>query len=172
MKLNYPCILALFVVTNWHLTATAEESVVVAAMETKTDVAPRAAHLRLVNLPSLEFGLRAAFRCAGDAESLTLSVADSYETLGKDALADQRSAEVSLRVPALQIALAASNSFCLKDDATSSDELVVPGMATVHASLRCRDEHGLRVHFASAPLQVRLRCDRGQNEDQDPSPDR
>lgn len=172
MNFNRPSILALFVVANCIPAAFAGENVTVAAKETEAVVAPRAAQLRLVNLPTLDFSLRATIKCAGEAESLTLSIADSYTTLDKEAITDQRSADALVTVPSSQLALAASSSFCIKDDETSTDELLVPGMATAHASLRCANDSGVTVHFASAPLQVRLRCHRPSDEDQDSLPDK
>jgi len=173
MNINRVSILALFVATGYIPTAFAGESVVVAAKETEVVVEPRAANLRLIDLPALDFSLYAAMECNGTAESLTLSVADTYTTLGQDAIADQRSADILLTVPAHQLTLAASSSFCLTDDLASMDEeLLVPGLATAHASLRCRNEDVVTVHFASAPLQVRLRCSHPSTEDQDPSSDR
>ncbi len=174
MKLNRQSILALFIVAVYVPTAIAGESVVIAAQETEATLVPRAPNMQLVDLPAMEFGLRATIKCSGTAESLTLSVADSHVTLDTDALADQGSAEVALTVPARQIALAASGNFCLKDDgdAGRGDELLVPGVATAHASLRCSNEGRTSVHFASAPLQVRLHCARTEDEDQEPSPDR
>ncbi|MDH5454618.1 MAG: hypothetical protein OEY37_01020 [Gammaproteobacteria bacterium] len=174
MKLKRQSILALFVAAVYVPTAMAGESVVIAAQEATATLVPRAPKMQLVNLPALDFGLRAAIKCSGTAESLTLSVADSHVTLDKDALADRRSAEVTLTVPARQIALAASGNFCVADDddAERSDELLVPGMATAHASLRCNNEGRISVHFASAPLQVRLHCSRTGAEDQEPPPDR
>jgi hypothetical protein len=172
MNINRASILTLFVAAAYIPTAVAGESVVIAAKEAEIVVAPRAANLRLIELPALDFDLRAAIRCTGTAESLTLSVADTFTTLGRDAITDQRSANVILTVPAPQLALAASSGFCLKDDLESADELLVPGLATAHASLRCSNENGATVHFASASLQVRLRCDRPSTEDQDSSSDR
>jgi len=172
MNINRLSILALFVATGYIPLAFAGESVVVAAKEAEVVVAPRAANLKLIELPALDFGLRATIMCTGTAESLTLSIADTYTTLGQDVIADQRSADVLLTVPVPQLALAASSGFCLKDDLASTDELLVPGLATAHASLRCRNEDGVTVHFASAPLQVRLRCSRPSTEVQDSSSDR
>jgi hypothetical protein len=172
MNINRASILALFVATGYIPIAFAGESVVVAAKETEVVVEPHAADLRSIDLPALDFGLRAAIECTGTAESLTLSVADTYTTLVQDAIADQRSADILLTVPARQLALAASSNFCLKDDLASTDELLVPGLATAHASLRCRNEDSVTVHFASAPLQVRLRCGRPSTEDQDPPSDK
>lgn len=172
MNLNRAPILALFLAGIYIPTADAGESVVIAARETQAVVTPGAAHLRLIELPALDFGLRAAFNCTGTAESLTLSVADTYKTLGEDTISGERSAEAVLSVPAHQLALAAGNRFCLADDSSSADELLVPGLATAHASLRCRNDEGVTVHFTSAPLQVRLRCERPPTEDQDPSLDK
>jgi hypothetical protein len=172
MNINRASIVALFVAASYISTAFASESVVVAAAEAEIVVTPRSANLKLIELPALDFDLRATISCSGTAESLTLSIADTYTTLGQDAIADEPSAEVRLTVPAPQISLAASRGFCLRDDLASTDELLVPGLATAHASLRCRNEDSVTVHFASAPLQVRLRCSRPSTEDQDPSPDR
>jgi hypothetical protein len=172
MNINRVSILALFVATSYIPTAFGGESVAVAAEEAEIVVAPRAANLKLIELPALDFALRATFECTGMAESLTLSVADTYTTLGQDAIADQRSANLLLTVPAPQLSLAASSSFCLRDDLASANELLVPGLATAHASLRCRTDEGVTVHFASAPLQVRLNCGRPSTEDQGPPSDR
>jgi len=172
MNLIRPSILTLFLAASYFPTAIAGESVMIMAKETEASVPPRSARLKLVNLPTLEFGMRASFKCAGEAESLTLSIADTFRTLLADAITDQRSAEIALSVPAGQLALAASSTFCLQDDPGGTDELLVPGFATAHASLRCRNDAGVTVYFASAPLQVRLSCQRPSSENQSSSPDR
>ena len=143
--------------------------IVVAAPETTAVVPARSAHLKLVNLPALKFGLRAAFKCKGEPVSVTLSIADTHTTLRQEELAEQRAAEATLTVPPRQLALAASSRFCIDDEADTSDELLVPGLATAHASLRCADDDGESVHFASAPLQVRLICQRRPDDVQAPS---
>ena len=157
--------LALIVTTS--IPANAENEIVVAAQETEVRVAPRAAHLRLVNLPALEFALRAAYRCRGEAISLTLSVSDTVRTLARDVLADQRAAEVSLAVPAQQVAMADSGGFCVAGDPDSANELRIAGFTTAAASLRCSHDGNDSVRYASAPLTVRLVCARG--EDQEPA---
>ena len=173
MKLCSPPIVALIsaalatlAVANAGLAA---GDIVVAARETTAMVTPRTADLKLVNLPSLEFGLRAAFKCKGEPVSVTLSVADTHRTLRREDLADERAVEVSLTVPPDQLALAASSRFCIADDPETADELLVPGLATASASLRCAGDDGDSLHFASAPLQVRLVCARPAAEDQAPS---
>lgn len=147
--------------------AAADDGIIVAARETTAVVTPRAADLPLVNLPALEFALRAAIRCTGNPVSLTFSIADTFTTLDSESLGDQRAAETTLTVPPLQLALVSSSRFCLADDDASTNELVVPGMATAHASLTCLDDGRRAVHFASAPLQVRLSCERAPDDDQE-----
>lgn len=160
-------IVALFGATFAALTlpVQADGDIVVAARETQAVVAPRSPRLRLVNLPALEFALRAAIKCKGEPVSVTLSVSDTFRTLTGDDLDTERAAETILRVPARQLALAASSRFCITDDPESADELLVRGFATVHASLRCLADDSTSAHFASAPLQVRLKCAREPEED-------
>jgi hypothetical protein len=165
-------ILALFIAAIATPCAYADGSLMVAAQQAEAVVAPRATHLKLVNLPALDFRLRASLSCPGNAESLTLSVADTVTTLNGDDLSEQTSAEASLRVPAQQVALAASSHFCLAEDPASADELTVAGLVTAHASLRCSDDDRSSAHFASVPLVVRLVCIRETVEDQEPSPER
>ena len=140
-----------------------------AAQETQAAVAPAAADRRLVDLPRLEFALRAAIRCKGRPVSLTFSVADTFVTVAAAELEKQRAVESVLTVPPGQLALAASSRFCIDEDGESIDELLVPGFATAHASLQC--EHGEKrsMHFASAPLQVRLNCARAPDAPQESS---
>ena len=151
-------------------TAAADSAVVIAAHETRVSVAPRSARLRLVNLPAIKFGLRAAVRCSGLATSLTLSIADTFESMDAKRLDGERAVETTLTVPPRQLALAASRQFCISDDDNSVNELLVPGFVTAHASLRCEKNGVASMHFASAPLQLRLTCERPPaNENQDPS---
>lgn len=147
--------------------AVADSEIIVAAQQSEVRVAPRAAHLRLVNLPALEFALRAAYRCRGEVISLTLSVSDTVQTLARDVLADQRAAEVRLAVPARQVAMADSGGFCVADDPDSANEMHIAGFATAAASLRCSRDGADSVSYASAPLTVRLVCAR--DEDQEPA---
>ncbi len=176
MKLNLNAILAPFLPAMAVLVVSAPAAgsgdIVVAAQETTAVVSPRPAGLKLVNLPVLEFGLRAAFRCKGEPVSVTLSVADTHATVRQEKLAEKRSAEAKLQVPPRQLALAASTRFCVADDPETSNELLVAGLATAHASVRCAGEAGESVHFASAPLQVRLICGREPDADQVPSDER
>lgn len=166
-------ILALFAATTVVSPVIADSEIVVAAQETGAEVTPRHTEVRLITLPSLTFQLRAAIHCKGEPVSVTLSVADTFSTQDRDQLAGQRAAEASLTVPARQLPMAASSRFCVEDDHDSEDELLIPGFATAHASLRCENETGVTVHYASAPLSVRLSCARNPSaSDQESSLDR
>ena len=165
-------ILALFLVTVCVSPAVPDGNIVIAAQETEATVAPRPESLRLVNLPALTFSLRAAIHCKGEPVSVTLSVADTYRTLIKDELEGQRAAEATLTIPARQLALAATNSFCVKDKPATSDRLLVPGLTTAQASLLCTNEAGTSMHYASVPLQISLICDRASEMTQEPLSER
>lgn len=111
-------------------------------------------------MPALDFEIRATLRCEGRPVSLTLSVADVYLSFGPDSLGDEGRLEATIRVPPDQLALViAGSSFCLGDTAQTGETLLVPGVATAQASLQCASEDGGNsMHFASAPLPLRLTC--------------
>jgi len=160
MNLSRTSILALFVAATAAPVAIADNMIVVAAQEAAATVSPRPARIRVVDLPPLTFELRAAIRCAGDAVSVTVSVADTYVTRDREDLDGQRATEVSMTVPAQQLAMASGQRFCVADDLETEDELLASGFATAHASLRCEDETGVSVHYTSAPLSLKLDCAR------------
>ena len=166
-------IATIFVAVGSFSPAMADGSIVVAARETAVTIAPRAAGLE-VDLPAIEFALRAAIECKGEPVSVTLSVADAFTTIGRDALRDRRAAEALIEVPAGQLALGPNKAFCVAENEGTSDELLLPGFTTVHASLRCTRDDVESLHFASAPLQLRLSCAREPEPDQESSdePDR
>lgn len=160
MKTGRVPILALIAAATLVSPAIADSEIVVAAQETGADVTPLSARMRLVSLPPLTFQLRAAIRCDGVPISVTLSIADTFATQGREQLEGLRATEASLTVPAQQLALAANSHFCIKDDDETGDEMLIPGFATAHASLQCENDSGVTVHYASAPLKVRLSCAR------------
>jgi len=166
-------ILALFLFAVGILDASAEDRVFLAAQEAEAMIAPRGTQQGVAELPALTFDLRVAMECPGETESLTLTVADTFVTLEKEDIGAQLSAETSLSVPASQLTLGPTDNFCVRDDVEeAADELVMPGFLTAFASLRCAGRDGPTMHFASAPLQVRLKCERRSGETQDSSTDR
>lgn len=149
----------------------ADNEIVVTAKEAEAVVKPRLAQTPLIDLPPLTFHLRAAILCTGSPTSVTVSVADTFQTLNHEQLEGQRAAEATLTVPGRQLKLAASRHFCIKDDEETGDEILIPGFATAHASLQCESDAGVTVHYASAPLSLSLRCalDSGESDQVLPS---
>jgi len=135
------------------------------AEETRTEVL-QLQHGR-IRLPSLQFSVHARFNCKGEAvaESITISVADALERYvpqqGDEAL------EALITIPGNQIAAVATGDFCV--DGGDGGELLLTGAATAQVSLRCRDERGSSIRYASLRLPVRLVCK--QDEIQEPSAD-
>lgn len=170
MTLSRVPILTLFATVAVSTSALADDGLGLAARDTTAVVQPRSARLRVIDLPDLEFALRAVLRCAGEPVSLTFSIADTLVTLGGEELQEQHAAEATLTVPAQQITLAASKRFCVAGDDESGDELLVPGLATAHVSLHCSTDGRLSAHFASAPLNLRLSCERASEAGQEASP--
>jgi hypothetical protein len=170
MTLSRLPILTLFAIVTAPGSAIASDSLILDVRDTTAVVQPRSARLRVIDLPDLEFALRAVLRCAGQPVSLTFSIADTLATLDSGALQDQRAAEATLTVPAQQIALAASKRFCVAGDDESGDELLVPGLTTAHASLHCSHDGHVSAHFASTPVNLRLSCERAADETQEASP--
>ncbi|MDH3990319.1 MAG: hypothetical protein OEV34_14365 [Gammaproteobacteria bacterium] len=146
--------------------ALADGQIIIASRETETSVSPGPPGARLINLPELEFSLRAVVKCKGDPSSVTISIADTVSTLGREALEDDRSSETTLTVPPTQLPLAASSRFCVAGDTATADEMLVPGLATAHASLRCQNGERESVHFANTQLNLRLKCVREPLEPQ------
>lgn len=172
MKSCRPPILALFVIAAAVSTAVADNTIVIAAQEVEASVSPRSDSTRAVSLPPLTFNIRAAIRCAGDPVSVTMSIADTFVTRGRDELEGERATEASLTVPAQQLALAPVRQFCVEDDTESGNEFFAPAFATAHASLQCESEAGVSMLYASAPLNLKLSCARAPDVidvDQDPS---
>ena len=151
----------------------ADNEIVVTAKETEAVVEPRLVGTPLINLPPLTFHLRAAIRCTGSPSSVTVSIADTFQTLNLEQLVGQRGAEATLTVPGRQLTLAASQRFCIENDEEAEDEILIPGFATAHASLQCESDAGVTVHYVSTSLSLKLRCALDPVEkDQVPSPDR
>ena len=170
MSLSRVPILTLFAALAASVSALASDSLVLATRDAAAVVEPRDTRLRVINLPDLEFALRAVLQCAGTPVSLTFSIADTLTTLDGEELEEERAAEATLTVPAQQITLAASKHFCVAGDEESGDELLVPGLATAHVSLHCSHDGRFSASFASAPLNLRLRCERGTDANQEASP--
>ena len=71
--------------------------------------------------------------------------------------------EVSINVPAAQIAPVAVEGFCTTGDdgeqqGTVARSLTIPSVLSAQAALTCADDESTEITYASASLDVLLRC--------------
>ena len=114
---------------------------------------------KLVQLPALEFVLSLSPRCAGNGrpESLSITIADSRETLRGEALQEASTIAVPVRVSANQLAPFALRDFCT-DPAAEGNSLTLSSALTAQASLRCVRGEQQTMVFAAEPLDIRVDC--------------
>ena len=146
----------------------------VEASPAKVDVGPGSPGLRMIELPDLEFRLSIEPDCAGgDAESLSISVADSSKTLGTTDLAGKSSVETELSLPSKQTGALPVNRFCPADTPVESlpATLEVREVFTAHLSLRCVQDGRESIVYSTVPLSLDLYCttpeDAAHSRDQD-----
>jgi len=141
------------------LSASSWADVAVEVAETEATIEPRKTLRAEIRLPPVAFEIAATLSCAGQPVSFTLSVADVHKTWRGDQLDETGVIEASISVPPPQLALVLAGSpFCLAGDSAGPESLLVPGVATAQASLQCASETGTTLHYASAPLPLRLLC--------------
>jgi len=148
------------------LTIAATDSLLtVHANEASAQIQPR--EQGQIKLTSLDLSLIAEFACpaGAKAESVMISVLDTHRHYGPEELADTMVLEVSVNVPAGQIAPIASAEFCRNGGTVDDRGLLIPAIATAHVSLRCRGDAGSSVDFASVALPLRLHCVSDENQD-------
>ena len=169
-RLRVPILLAACVCVTTEYAA-ADAALTLRANETSAQLVPREQGPQQVSLPLLEFSLLASFACPSDAdaESVTFSIADTHKRFGPNEISDNASLDVRVSVPANQIAPVMIADFCIDngtDDGPGDEKtLLVPGVATAQASLRCRSENESFLYFASAVLPLRLHCVPDANQD-------
>jgi hypothetical protein len=125
-------------------------------------VQPESDGRSLVRLPALEFAFTIRASCGPDrvATSVSISVADTRTTLTGEQLRTDRPIAAALRLPAQQLSPVAVDDFCAEASAADgADNVLIHDAATAHASLRCADETGESITYASKSLDVTLVCD-------------
>ncbi len=150
----------------------ADEALTLQANETSVQLAPREQGPQQVSLSSLEFSLHATTACppGTDVESVTVSIADTHKRFGPDDISDNSALDVRLSVPADQVAPVTVSDFCVSGEPGDKNGLLVPGVATAQASLRCQGDNKSSLYFKSAVLPIRLHC--AIDKDQEASTDR
>lgn len=139
-------------------------------------VEPGPQGLRLIELPTLEFLLSINADCAdGAPESISVSVADTTETLDAGDLEGHSGIETKLSLPAQQTGPLPVESFCIAPESgeTQPATRLVRDAFTAHLSLRCTQDDKPTVIYVTAPLPLELHCENpgseAQSSDQDDS---
>lgn len=114
---------------------------------------------KLVQLPELEFLLSVSPRCAanGRPESVSITIADTRNTLRGEDLQVAAPIDVPVRVSARQLAPFALQEFCI-DPAAEGDSISLASALTAQASLRCARGEQQSIVFAAEPLDIRVDC--------------
>ena len=146
--------------------ASADNTLTLHANEISTQIEPQDQRDTQTRLPSLDVSLLASFNCPQDAQahSITVSVADSHKRYGPDEIADAEILEISVTVPAAQIAPVSLSNFCVDEAPINEVSLLLHSVATAQVSLRCRNQSDTSVHFASTALPLRLFCKARENQ--------
>lgn len=147
--------------------AAADNALTVHAVEASAQIKPRTPNQRQLNLPSLELAVVAEIDCPTDteAESVTISVADTHQRYGPEAILETTTLEALVSVPGSQLAPITSVEFCIAGAPTDEKSLLVPGVASAQVSLRCRSESSSSVYFAAVALPLKLECVSDENQE-------
>ena len=94
-----------------------------------------------------------------------VSISDTHRRFGPDEIGDKAELDIRVSVPANQVAPVTVADFCITGGPDDEKGLLLPGIATAQASLRCRSEKESFVYFESAVLPVRLQCDPDKNQE-------
>jgi hypothetical protein len=114
---------------------------------------------QLISLPALEFPLRVTAYCGGGGElqSVSISVADTRQTIRGDEYPANDTFATTLSVSPQQLAPIAVEAFCTVDYPAGESRLLKKAL-TAQVSLRCALEDSQSVVFAAEPLDVILVC--------------
>ena len=126
------------------------------------EVGTRPSGRRPVRLPNLEFAVRLEPQCTAgmDANSISISVADTRLSIGRQSLAEQPVIETTIRVPRKQLGPLVVEDFCLTgDDAGSDAVLYVRDALTAQLSLKCADDSRQSILYKTEALTIKLVCE-------------
>ena len=164
---------ALLLATTTAGPALTKDSLSLEANAPIVPLAPRKPGRNFVRLPTLEYIFEIHTHCSGSrsAESLSLNVADTRESLQARQIISDGPTEISLRIPASQIAPLVVESFCIvqveEDDdriSESATQITVTAALSAQASLLCRGEEDQAMTYVSQTLDVSLVCERPTND--------
>ena len=134
----------------------------VQASPARVEVEPGPAGLRQIELPDLEFALSIRPDCAGGKpESISISVADTSETLPAEDLAGGSIVEATLSLPAQQTGPLPVDRFCAASESAETPPPAVRAVRdafTAHLSLRCARDGEPSIVYLTVPLSLELAC--------------
>jgi hypothetical protein len=117
---------------------------------------------RPVALPALEYEFLIEFQCPPpmQAESISISVADSQRTLRTPEIDGLAVITSDITVPRQQLSPLVLDGFCqvTDDEKTRLTELAVADAFTAHVSLRCAGEGQQSIHYVTRTLGLSLQC--------------
>ena len=126
------------------------------------EVSARPSGRHPMRLPGLEFKVRLEPRCSAgmDADSISVSVADTRLRIDREALAKQPVIETTIHVPRKQIGPLVIEDFCVAgDDAARDTVLHVRDAFTAQLSLKCADENRQSILYETEALAIKLVCE-------------
>lgn len=149
-----------------------EVRLIVNAVPASVDVPRHPGTRRHVRPGVLEFPISIVAECnSGDqAESVSISVADSRQLHRLPESKSPVQIETTIRLPARQAAPIVIEKFCTTEDGPRApNRLLVAAAFTAHVSLRCSGENRQSIHYATAPLDISFRCSGKRSPASDPA---
>ncbi len=149
--------------------ALAKDFLSIAAKAPAVNLAPRDPGRNFVRLPTLEYQFEVHTQCSDSRspESLSLNVADTRKSLQADKIVSNGPTEISLRIPASQIAPLVVEGFCVAPVEEGGDgiseaptKITIPAALSAQASLLCAGDEDKAMTYVSRTLDVSLVCDR------------
>lgn len=146
--------------------AVARDFLSVVANAPVVPVAPRTPGRNFVRLPTLEYTFEIYAQCSDSRspESLSINVADTRKSLQARQIASDRPTEISLKVPAAQIAPLVVEDYCILPDQEDGEAirqlqtLTIPAALSAQASLLCGGDEDEAMTYVSKTLDVSLVC--------------
>ena len=170
---------AFLVATSAAGPAMGKDTLLVTADAPLVHLLPRNPGRNFVRLPTLEYKFEIRTHCSDNRSPtlLSLNVADTRKSLAAGQIISDGPTEISLRIPASQIAPLVIEDFCVVQPGENGDrtgtaptQIAVPEVLSAQLSLLCEGDEDQAITYVSRTLDVSLACDQvtnsGDTEDQ------
>ena len=154
------------------------DSLSIAADAPAVPLAPRSPGRNFVRLPTLEYTFEIHTYCSASRspESLSLNVADTRKSLSGEQIVSDGPTEISMQIPASQLAPLAIEDFCVLDTVENGDssgmpasQITIPAALSAQVSLLCESDEDKVITYASRALDVSLVCDWPTEDQESPA---